>query len=96
MDINIKTFKLHHTYFVIGAFFNPETLEIDEHILLIPTLEIEKREAIKVKSNIGERYRVTTHLNPNSKSKWSDFIIKKSELADKLLEKFEEISQYLK
>ena len=49
-----------------------------------------------VNAKYGQRYRVITRLNPESKSKWAGFLVKKSELANKLLEKFEEMSRYIK
>ena len=94
MDINKKTFTAHHSCFVIGAYFNPQKLEIDENILLIPSGEVEK--GMIVKSPIGERYRVINHLSTNSKGKWASFLIKKNDLANKLLEKFEEMARYIK
>ena len=94
-DIRLKSFNPHHSYYVVIAYFNPNTLELDEHILFIPTEDI-KEKAVIVNTKYGQRYRVTIHLNPESKSKWAKYIIKKSELADKLIEKFEEMTKYLK
>ena len=94
-DISLKTFNPHHSYYVVIAYFNPSTLEIDKHILFIPTEEI-RDNAVIVNTRYGQRYRVTTRLNPESKSKWARFLVKKSELADKLIEKFEEMSRYIK
>ncbi len=94
-DISLKTFTPHHSYFVVIAYFNPSTLEINDYILFIPTEEI-KENAVIVNTKYGQRYRVTTQLNPDSKSKWAKYIIKKSELANKLIEKFEEMSRYIK
>ena len=94
MDISKKTFTAHHSYFVIGAYFNPQEVEIDEYVLLIPSDEVTK--APVVKSNAGERYRVANHLNPDSKGRWAPYLTKKSELANKLIEKFEEIERYIK
>ena len=48
-----------------------------------------------VNTKYVQRYRVTTQLNPESKSKWAKYIIRKSELANKLLEKFEEMARYI-
>lgn len=93
MDIRKKTFNPHHSYFVVGAYFNPETLEINDHLLFVPSVEIPDN-AVEV--NKGRRYRVTTHLNPESKSKWSPYIIDKTNLAEMLLEKFEEMGRYIK
>jgi len=94
-DISLKTFNPHHSYYVVIAYFNPTTLEIDDHILFIPTEKI-RGNAVIVNTKYGQRYRVTTRLDPESKSKWARFLFKKSELADKLIEKFEEMSRYIK
>lgn len=94
-DISLKTFKPHHSYYVVIAYFNPSTLEINDYILLIPTEEV-RENAVIVNAKYGQRYRVTTQLNPESKSKWAKYIIRKSELADKLLGKFEEMTRYIK
>ncbi len=94
-DINLKTFNPHHSYYVVIVYFNPFTLEINDNILFIPTVEV-KEKAVLIKSNYGQRYRVGTFLNPHSKSKWAKYLVKKSELANKLLEKFSEMEIYLK
>lgn len=94
MDISKKTFIPHHSYFVAGAYFNPETLEIHEYILLIPSMQVVK--ANVVKAHNGDRYRIANYLSPQSKGQWAKYLIKKSELANKLLEKFEEIARYIK
>jgi len=31
----MKTFNTHHSYFVVGAYFDVNTFEIDDHILFI-------------------------------------------------------------
>lgn len=94
-EIRLKTFNPHHSYYVVIAYFNPATLEIHENILLIPTEEV-KGNAVIVNAKYGQRYRVATLLNPKSKSKWAKYIIKKSELANRLIEKFEEMAKYVK
>jgi len=94
-DISLKTFNPHHSYYVVIAYFNPSTLEINDYILLIPTEEL-RANAVIVNTKYGQRYRVTTQLNPDSKSKWAKYIIRKTELADKLLGKFEEMARYIK
>ncbi len=94
-DISLKTFNPHHSYYAVIAYFNPSTLEINDHLLMIPSEEV-KDNAVIINTKYGQRYRVTTQLNPESKSKWAKFIIKKSELADRLLEKFEEMARYIK
>jgi hypothetical protein len=94
MDINKKTFTAHHSYFVIGAYFNPQKLEIDENVLLVPSLEVEKGPVVK--SARRECLRIQNHLSPDSQGRWAPFLIKKNDLANKLLEKFEEMAKYIK
>jgi len=55
MDINKRTFTAHHSYFVVGAYFNPQKVEIDENVLLVPSLEVEKGPVVK--SARGESLR---------------------------------------
>jgi hypothetical protein len=95
MDIGKKSITPHHSFYVVGAYFDPQKMELYDYILLVPTETLEGN-AVVVKPKQGDRFRVTTHLNPKSKSKWAPFIIHKSELANKLLEKFEEMSKYIK
>ena len=94
MDINKKTFTSHHSYFVVGAYFNPQKMEIDENVLLVPSLEVEK--GTVVKSKRGESLRIQNHLSPDSQGRWAKFLIKKTDLANKLLEKFEEMAKYIR
>jgi len=94
MRINKRTFTPHNSYFVIGAYFNPKTLEIDKNILFIPSHEVAK--ASMVKTKLGDRYNITTILNDNAQSRWAKFLIKKSELANRVMYKFEEIDRILR
>jgi hypothetical protein len=95
LSVKTKTFTSHDNFFVIGAFFNPKTLEIDEKILLIPSKNLEEI-AIKVNSKKGEWYRIVSSIHDNYSGKWSKYLIKKDELATKLIERFEEINRYIK
>lgn len=94
MDINKKTFTPHHSYFVVGAYFNATETEIHNYILLIPSAEVAKASTVKAKKR--ESYRITNHLSLQSKGKWAKYLIQKTDLANKLLEKFEEIAKYVK
>lgn len=94
MDVGRRTFTPHHSYFVLGASFNPQKLEIDEYLLLVPSDEVAKGRVVK--ANTGERYRITSHLSEKSKGKWAKYLIKKAELANKLVEKFDEMAKYIR
>lgn len=95
LSIKVKTFNPHQNYYVIGAFFNPKTLEIEDNLLLIPSEEIVKN-AIKVNSKNVEWYRVVTSLKDESKGKWTKYLINKADLSDRLLEQFGEMEKYYK
>ena len=69
-------------------------MEIDENVLLVPSIEVEKGPVVK--STRGESLRIQNHLSPDSQGRWASFLIKKTDLANKLLEKFEEMAKYIK
>jgi hypothetical protein len=94
LRVKKKTFTPHANYYVVGAFFDPKTLELADDIVLIPSKNMVE-EAGTVKSN-GEWYNIVASLKDNSKDKWSHYKIKKEELATKLIEKFEEMHRYIK
>lgn len=94
-DIRMKTFKPHHCYFVIGAFFNPKTLELHDKVLFVPTETVEKK-GVEVRARNEIRRRITTRLYAETQSKWSPYIIDKKDIANKIFEKFQEIEKYLK
>jgi hypothetical protein len=94
-DIRLKTFNSHHTYYVVCAFFNTQTLEIDDDILFIPTEKLEVLGNI-INARKDKRYRIAARLAEQSKGKWAPYLIKKADLASRLLEKFEEIEKYYK
>jgi len=95
LSIKVKTFNPHQNYYVVGAYYNRKTLEIDDNILLIPSEKIAEN-AVRVKSGNGEQYRVVTSLKNESKGKWTKYLIKKADLSDELLKQFLEIEKYYK
>lgn len=94
-DVRMKTFKPHHSYFLIGAYFDPKTLELHDKLLFIPT-EIVEKEGTKIKIKGGTRCRITTRLSDKTHGKWAPYIVGKKDIANKVLEKFEETTTYLK
>ena len=93
IDVGDNTFTAHHTYYVLGASFNPATLELDDKMLLIPSADFEKL-ATPLKGY--NKKRVTVSLKNDAKGLWTKYLISKSTLVDTLMEKFEEMSRYLK
>jgi len=94
-NINKKTFNSHHSYYIIGAYFDLKNMELFNNLLLIPSSDVEKK-AITLTPNNRPIYRIVSSLGLESKSKWSEYLISKNVLADKLIEKFEEMSKYIK
>ena len=93
VDIRDSTFSPHHSFYIIAASFNPISLELDDRLLFIPSEELN----VKVKPN--EKYgirRITVSLKEKSKAQWTTSLIPKSELVERLMEKFEEMSKYYK
>lgn len=94
-DVRMKTFNSHHSYYVVGAYFNPSSFEIDNHILFVPS-KIVKKLGTVINARGEERYRITTNILKPSKSKWAKYIRTKQGLVEAILEKFSEMGKYLK
>lgn len=94
-DVRLKTFKPHHSYFLIGAYFDPTTLELHDKLLFIPTKLVEEK-GTKIRTKSGTRCRIVTRLSGKTNSKWAPYIVNKKEVATKILEKIEELDKVLK
>lgn len=94
-DVRMKTFNPHHSYFIVGAYFNPISFEIDDHILFAPSKVVKKVGTI-INARGEERFRITTNILKPSKSKWAEYIITKQGLVEAILDKFDEMEKYLK
>jgi hypothetical protein len=93
IEVSDKTFTSHESFYVIGASFNPITLELDNKMLLIPSKVFEQK-ATPLKDY--NKKRVSVSLKKDSKALWTNSFIDKSELVEKLMEKFEEMAKYIK
>lgn len=96
IGVKKKGFIAHHSFFIVGAYFNPAKIDIDDYLVFIPSLIFEKK-AIEVRKNTDKAvYVLNTPLKDNYSGKYTDFVIKKENLVNKILEKFEDIQKYLK
>ena len=93
--IKKKNLNPHHSYFLIGAYFSPKKLEVEDFMLFMPTVNLEE-EAPIVKANGRESYDIRFDIHNKSKNKFSKYVIKKSELVQRLIEKFQEMERYVK
>ena len=95
IDISKKTFNAHHSYYIICAYFDLNSLEVFDNMLIIPS-DLILNNAIHLDSKKRPSYRIVASLKSESKGKWSKHLTNKTELANKLIEKFEEMSKYIK
>jgi len=95
IDVGESTFSIHNSFYIVGAAFNPSTLELEDRLLFIPSKDYEAYSAIVSVKGKNKR-RFTVSLKEGTKSKGAKYFIKKSELVEKLVEKFEEMGKYYK
>jgi len=96
IGIRKKSFNPHHTLFVVGAYFNPKKMDIDDYLVFVPS-EIFIKKANIIRRNTDKAlYVLNTPLLPGRDNKFSKFVIKKENLVNKIFEKFNEIEKYLK
>lgn len=95
LTVSGKTFKPHHSFYVIGVSFNPQTLEVDDKLLFMPSHDVDEL-GIRIKYKGKENIRIVASYKDKSKSQWAKYFIKKNDLVTKLLEKFYEIEKYIK
>lgn len=93
LTISGNTFKSHHAFYIVGISFNPQSLELDDKILFMPSKELEKH---GIKLNHKGNWRVTVPYNDTTKSKFARYFISKEELVEKLIEKFEAMAELIK
>lgn len=93
--INLKgsTFKAHHSYFIVGVYFNHQTLEIGDKILFIPSNKICQ---LGIKLSNGD-WRITVSMKDGITSgRYKDLLISKEEFVNKLLEKIDALNEVIK
>lgn len=95
LTVSGKTFKPHHSFYVVGVSFNPQTLEVDDKLLFMPSHDVDEL-GIRIKYKGKENIRIVASYKDKSKSQWAKYFIKKNDLVTKLLEKFYEIEKYIK
>lgn len=96
IGIREKTLRPHHTVFIVGAYFNPRKMDIDDYLVFIPSEIFIKRANIVNRGTEKALYVLNTPLRPGTNNRFSEFIIRKDNLILKIFEKFKEIEKYLK
>lgn len=93
LTISGNTFRSHHAFFILGVSFNPQTLELDDKILCLPSKDLER---LGVKLSYKNNLRVAVPYNSTTQSKFAKYFIKKSELVEKLVDKFEAMAELIR
>jgi len=98
LQIGIKKngFNPHHTFFVVGAYFDARKVDIHDYLVFIPTVEFQKKSVLVRKDSNDALHVLNTRLSGETNGKYSDYIIKKENLVNKIFEKFVEIEKYLR
>ena len=96
ISVKSKTLSPHHTFFIVGAYYNPQKMDIDDYIVFAPSKDFIDKANIINKGTDKETYVLSTPLRANTHNRFSEFIIRKDSLVPKIFEKFSEIEKYYK
>jgi hypothetical protein len=95
LSISMNTFKTHHAYYLVGISYDPDSAEIEDQILFIPSKKlIELANVVKYKGN--QFYRVNVSYTNAHLSKYKKYFMTKKEFVESLFEKFEIMGEMLK
>lgn len=90
ITINGSTFKPHHSFYLVAVSFNKQTLEIDDKILFIPSHVIDEK-AIRLSNGA---LRLVASLKEGSQNQWCQYIVSKSQLAEKIIDAISNMDRY--
>jgi len=96
IGIKEKALNPHHTVFIVGAYYNPQKMDIDDYIVFITSEIFIKKANIINKGTDKALYVLNTPLRADTHNRFSEFIIRKDNLVNKIFEKFNEIEKYYK
>jgi hypothetical protein len=88
LTVKKSSFKIHPSNYLVGISFEPETAEIGENILLMPSKEVAKL-ATTVVNKGQEYYRINVKYSKAKASKFKKYFMSKKELVDQLLDKLD-------
>jgi hypothetical protein len=96
VGIKYNNFKSHHSFFVVAAYFNPKEIDIHDYLIFISSEKFKKTANVVNRGKDKASYVLRSRLNNDYKGKFSEFVIKKENLVNKIFEKFNEIEKYIK
>jgi len=96
IGIREKALRVHHTVFIIGAYFNPQKMDIDDYLVFIPSEVFVKKANVVNHGTPKALYVLNVRLKEGTHSRFSEYIIRKDNIVTKIFEKFKEIEKYYK
>lgn len=94
LTISKNTFKPHHAYYLVGISYEPDTAEIGDDILFIPSKKVIEM-ASTVQNNGKEYYRIQVTYSKAKRSKYKKYFMSKQDFVESLLEKADKLSEIL-
>lgn len=94
LTIAKNTFKQHHANYLVGISYEPNTAEIGEDILFMPSKKVIEM-ASTVQNNGKEYYRIQVTYSKAKSSKYKKYFMSKQDFVESLLEKFENMHEIL-
>lgn len=95
LTIAKNTFKEHHANYLVGISYEPDSAEIGEHILFMPSEKVIEM-ATTVQNNGKEYYRINVTYSKAKSGKYKEYFMSKQDLVGSLLEKFEAMNKMIK
>jgi hypothetical protein len=96
IGVKQNNFKPHHSFFVVGAYFDPKRIDIFDYLVFIPTEEFVKRAVLVREGQKEAMYALRCRLSDEGTGRFTEFIVKKENLVNKIFEKFQEIEKYIR
>lgn len=96
IGVRSKTFARHNQAYVLGAYFNPQKMDIDDFLAFVPSEDFEKLANKIRKGTDKELFVMNVPLTIDSKNRFAKYLVRKQNLVDEILEKFSDLEKYLK
>ncbi len=96
IGVRRKTLIPHKSLFIVGAYFNPQKMDLDDYLVFIPSKEFVKRANLINRNTERAIYVLNTPLTLGGNNRFSSFIIRKENLVSKIFEEFNNAEKHLK
>lgn len=94
IGVKKKSFVAHHSFFVVAAYFNPKKVDLDDYLVFVSSENFKEKASIINRDSDRAKYILTCPLNQEYNGRFSDHVIKKENLVNKIFEKFTEMKKY--